>query len=42
MLKKTPFHERTGALVRAQTWRRWAATRWPARTIRTRIASTRR
>jgi glycine cleavage system T protein (aminomethyltransferase) len=24
MLKKTPFHERTGALVRAETWRRWA------------------
>ena len=24
MLKKTPFHERTSALVRAQTWRRWA------------------
>lgn len=24
MLKTTPFHERTAALVRAQTWRRWA------------------
>ena len=24
MLKKTPFHERTAPLVRAQTWRRWA------------------
>jgi aminomethyltransferase len=24
MLKKSPFHERTSALVRAQTWRRWA------------------
>jgi aminomethyltransferase len=23
MLKTTPFHPRTGALVRAQTWRRW-------------------
>jgi aminomethyltransferase len=23
MLKQTPFHPRTGALVRAQTWRRW-------------------
>jgi aminomethyltransferase len=24
MLKTTPFHPRTSALVRAQTWRRWA------------------
>jgi len=24
MLKLTPFHSRTGPLVRAQTWRRWA------------------
>src|SRR5512134_3064980 len=24
MLKSTPFHPRTSALVRAQTWRRWA------------------
>ncbi|HEU4725244.1 MAG TPA: aminomethyltransferase family protein [Candidatus Eisenbacteria bacterium] len=24
MLKTTPFHARTSALVRAQTWRRWA------------------
>jgi aminomethyltransferase len=24
MLKTSPFHERTAALVRAQTWRRWA------------------
>ncbi len=24
MLKKSPFHPRTSALVRAQTWRRWA------------------
>lgn len=24
MLKTTPFHPRTAALVRAQTWRRWA------------------
>jgi aminomethyltransferase len=24
MLKKSPFHERTAPLVRAQTWRRWA------------------
>jgi aminomethyltransferase len=24
MLKATPFHPRTSALVRAQTWRRWA------------------
>jgi aminomethyltransferase len=24
MLKTTPFHARTAALVRAQTWRRWA------------------
>ncbi len=24
MLKTTPFHTRTSALVRAQTWRRWA------------------
>jgi aminomethyltransferase len=24
MLKSTPFHPRTGPLVRAQTWRRWA------------------
>jgi len=24
MLKMTPFHPRTSALVRAQTWRRWA------------------
>ena len=24
MLKNTPFHERTSALIRAQTWRRWA------------------
>jgi aminomethyltransferase len=24
MLKSTPFHARTAALVRAQTWRRWA------------------
>ena len=24
MLKTTPLHERTGPLVRAQTWRRWA------------------
>jgi aminomethyltransferase len=24
MLKKSPFHARTSALVRAQTWRRWA------------------
>ena len=24
MLEKSPFHERTGALVRAGTWRRWA------------------
>ncbi len=24
MLKTTPFHVRTSALVRAQTWRRWA------------------
>lgn len=24
VLKATPFHERTAALVRAQTWRRWA------------------
>src|SRR3954469_5052347 len=23
MLKQTPFHSRTAALVRAQTWRRW-------------------
>ena len=23
MLKQTPFHPRTGPLVRAQTWRRW-------------------
>src|SRR5881397_3527113 len=24
MLKTSPFHPRTAALVRAQTWRRWA------------------
>ena len=24
MLKTSPFHPRTSALVRAQTWRRWA------------------
>src|SRR5690242_7860367 len=24
MLKTSPFHARTAALVRAQTWRRWA------------------
>src|SRR5262245_62580885 len=24
MLKTSPFHSRTSALVRAQTWRRWA------------------
>jgi hypothetical protein len=24
LLKTSPFHVRTSALVRAQTWRRWA------------------